>query len=125
MENTAFFNTTNGFNKSELQAQEANRAFTNDNRIGVWSSDDISPASFMLSYKTANAVFNWTPSAATRLFANAQEAGVVIHSDQTFIHVRDGGRYVSHYNANSDKDEARLRSFTGETIPFSVHAYQK
>ena len=81
MENTAFFNTTNGFNKSELQAQEANRAFTNDNRIGVWSSDDISPASFMLSYKTANAVFNWTPSAATRLFANAQEAGVVIHSD--------------------------------------------
>jgi hypothetical protein len=77
----------------------------------------------MLNYKSANAVFNWTPSASTRLFASGSEAGVVIHSDQTFVHVRENGRYVSHYSANSEKDESRLRSFTGETIPFSVHAH--
>ena len=124
MENTALLNTASGFTKSDPQTFDPNRAH-NDNRIGVWSSDDVSPASYMLSYKTANAVFNWTPSAATRLFSNAAEAGVVIHADQTFVHVREGGRYVSHFCNNSDKDEARLRSFTGETIPFSVHAYQR
>ena len=127
LDNTAMFNATcGGLSQSDLQTLEVNRIThqTHDQRIGVWTSDDISPASFMLNYKSANAIFNWTPSASTRLFAGASEAGVVIHSDLTFVHVREGGRYVSHYSANSDQDEARLRSFTSETIPFSVHSHQ-
>ena len=47
MENTAIFNTL-GFTKSDHQIFDPNREH-NDDRIGVWSSDDISPASYMLS----------------------------------------------------------------------------
>lgn len=99
--------------------QTLDRPQKSDQRIAVWSSDDVSPASYMLSYKTANAVFNWTPHATSRLLASGTEAGVVVHADQTFLHVREGGRYISHFSDNSNK--ARIRSFTGETIPISVH----
>jgi hypothetical protein len=76
----------------------------------------------MLSYKSANAVFNWTPEASTRILDDATEAGVVIHSDQTFVHIRDCGQFVTHYSHNSEG--GRLRSFTGETIPFTVQGTQ-
>jgi len=47
MGNTAMFDTL-GFTKSDNQNFDQKRE-QNDNRIGVWSSDDISPASYMLS----------------------------------------------------------------------------
>jgi hypothetical protein len=34
----------------------------------VWSRDDISPASFLYSYKESNILFEWTPLAMTRLY---------------------------------------------------------
>jgi len=78
----------------------------------------------MLSYKQANAVFNWTPNASTSVLGDGTEAGVVIHEDHTFVHIRDGGKYVTQFSRNSTHEDARLRSFTGDTIPFSVLAYQ-
>ena len=57
----------------------------------MWNQDDISPASYMLCYKAANAVFNWTPTATSRLLAEGAEAEVVLHEDETFLHLRDNG----------------------------------
>jgi hypothetical protein len=95
-----------------------------EQKIGVWNQDEVSPASFMLSYKLSNAVLNWTPHATTRVLCDGQEAEVIIHQDETLLHLRENGNYITQLIANSNKDEARLRSFTCETIPFSVHAYQ-
>jgi hypothetical protein len=64
---------------SKQELQEANRM--QEQKIAVWSSDDVSPASYMLGYKSSNALFNWTPYATTRLLPNGVEAGVVIHDD--------------------------------------------
>jgi hypothetical protein len=78
----------------------------------------------MLSYKLANAVLNWTPHATTRILSHGKEAEVVIHQDETLLHLRENGTYITQFITNSNTDKARLRSFTFETIPFSVLAYQ-
>lgn len=95
-----------------------------EQKIGVWTHDEVSPASFMLSYKVSNALLNWTPHATTRVLSHGIEAEVIIHQDETLLHLRESGTYITQFIANSNKDEVRLRSFTHETIPFSVLAYQ-
>ena len=34
----------------------------------VWTKDDVSPASFLYSYKESNIVFEWNPISMTRLY---------------------------------------------------------
>ena len=33
----------------------------------VWTHDDISPASFLYSYRESNILYEWNPSSMTRL----------------------------------------------------------
>ena len=37
------------------------------NLQGVWQSDDVSPASYLLSYKQTNPMLHWTRESTTRL----------------------------------------------------------
>jgi hypothetical protein len=54
-------------------------------KVGVWTDDDISPASYLLSYKHANAVLIWTPYATTRVLSQANQAQVILHQDGTIL----------------------------------------
>jgi len=44
---------------------------------------------------------------------------VLIHQDDSVLHVREGGLFVTHIRENN-KSVQPLRSFTSDTIPFSV-----
>ena len=78
----------------------------------------------MLNYKTANAVLWWTPYATTRLQGPGGEAAsVVLHQDGTMLQLRDKGHFITQFSENSSSEEARLRSFTNETIPFKQVAH--
>lgn len=87
-------------------------------KVGVWSQDDVSPASFLLSYRQANAMMSWTSYATSYLDFDGRTAAVILHQDDTVLHLKDEGQFIGQYVENSTSEEARLRSFTGETIPF-------
>ncbi len=93
------------------------------NLKGVWVGDEVSPASFLLSHKSANPMIHWTRQTSTRLFpVRDQEAldfEVLFHQDESLVHIRgDQGRFLKHYYHNSD--DGVLRSFTCDTVPFTV-----
>ena len=95
-------------------------------KMNVWAQDDISPTSLMFNYKSANAILLWTPYATTRLLRNGEEAEVILHQDNTVLHLREKGNFITQYLKNSSNDDsARLRSFTSETIPFKQVAHQQ
>ena len=108
-----------GLSEADLSLLKDGKLAHDSQKIGVWVQDDISPASYMLNYKVANAVLWWTPFATTRLTdLEGQEAQVVLHQDGTLLEIRSKGQFISQYTKNSSDDSARLRSFTHETIPF-------
>ena len=85
----------------------------------MWQSDDISPASYLFSHKPSNVYLKWTPAATTRLIgAEGQQAEVVVHSNSTVLFLKQRGSFISHYEENNNLK--RLRSFTADTIPFSL-----
>jgi hypothetical protein len=93
------------------------------NLKGVWAGDEVSPASFLLSHKSANPMLHWTRQTTTRVFPvrdpGALDFEVLIHQDESSVHIRgDQGRFLKHYFHNSD--EGVMRSFTSDTVPFTV-----
>lgn len=42
----------------------------------------------------------------------------MLHQDDTVLHLKEAGQFIGQYVENSAAEEARLRSFTSETIPF-------
>ena len=44
---------------------------------------------------------------------------VLIHQDDSVVHVKESGQFLSHYITNTE-EQGCLRSFTCETIPFTV-----
>jgi hypothetical protein len=65
MLNESILNSTcGGLSHSDLQLLEVGRISHKVHKasdVAVWAQDDISPASYILSYKKANAILNWTP----------------------------------------------------------------
>ena len=79
----------------------------------------------MLNYKAANAILWWTPFATTRLMGDlGDSAQVILHQDGTVLDLRSKGQFITQYVQNSTAEEARLRSFTNETIPLKQIAHQ-
>ena len=64
-------------------------------KMNVWAQDDISPTSLMFNYKSANAILLWTPYATTRLLHNGEEAEVILHQDNTVLHLREKGNFIT------------------------------
>lgn len=72
------------------------------NLKGVWAGDEVSPASFLLSHKSANPMLHWTRQTTTRVFPVRDPAAldfeVLIHQDESLVHIRgDQGRFLKHY----------------------------
>ena len=92
--------------------------------MSVWAQDDISPASYMFNYKTSNAALLWTPYATSRVLFNGEESEVILHQDNTVLHLREKGNFITQYQNNcASDDSARVRSFTSETVPFKQIAH--
>jgi hypothetical protein len=47
---------------------------------------------------------------------DAVQLEVTIHQDETVVHVKENGKFLTHYMANGNV----LRSFTCDTVPFAV-----
>ena len=92
----------------------------------VWSQDNISPASFMYSYRESNILFEWNPLCMTRLLGprggskGGESLEVMIHRDGSIFFVKEYGAFISHLQSNLN-DIAPLRNFTCDTIPFVAH----
>ena len=111
--------------ESDLSQLSEGRVPSEAQKSGVWAQDDVSPASYMLNYKVANAVLWWTPFATTRLIGSmGEQAQVVLHQDGTVLDLRQKGQFITQYAKNSTDEGARVRSFTNETIPFKQVAHQ-
>jgi hypothetical protein len=86
----------------------------------VWQDDEVSPASFLTSHKQSNLVLLWTPHLVTRVLpvvsSETVDLEVTVAQDESVVHVKDQGRFLSHYATNG----AVLRSFTCDTVPFTV-----
>jgi hypothetical protein len=89
-----------------------------NNTITVWNEDEVSPASFLHSHKT-NIILQWNTICTTRTTGTGEFLEVIIHQDNSLLLIREQGRYVNHYLENSIL-KAPLRSFTCDTVPFSV-----
>ena len=93
----------------------------------VWTQDDISPASFMYSYRESNILLEWNPHCMTRLLdqGGAAKGGecleVMIHEDGSIFFVKEFGNFISHLQSNLT-EVPPLRNFTCDTIPFIVHS---
>jgi len=88
----------------------------------VWQNDEVSPASYLLSHKKSNPFLHWDQHSTSRLFpvrdASQVSIEVLIHQDDSVVHIKDSGQFLSHYQSNCEG--GLLRSFTCETIPFTV-----
>ena len=114
-----------GLREADLSLLSEGKVACETQKSGVWVQDDVSPASYMLNYKVANAVLWWTPFATTRLLGGlGEQAQVVLHQDGTVLDLRQKGQFITQYARNSTDEGARVRSFTNETIPFKQVAHQ-
>jgi len=59
--------------EADLSLLNEGKLAYDSSKIGVWVQDEVSPASYMLNYKVANAVLWWTPFATTRLVGDLGE----------------------------------------------------
>ena len=108
-----------GINSSRWESERnIQELLSKNNKITIWTEDDISPASFMQSYKK-NIMLQWSPQSTTRMVSTGEAIEVLVHQDETVLLIRDGGRFINHYRNNSSLVPT-LRSFTCDTIPFSV-----
>ena len=107
----------------------------------VWTKDDIAPASHLYSYKESNIKYQWNPECMSRLLTarfttgDQSEVGgghaprtfreggesleVHMHQDNSVFFLKDGGNFITHIVQNLINVPI-LRSFTCNTIPFSV-----
>ena len=114
-----------GLSAADLQLLQEGRVSHEISKIGVWKADEISPASYLYSHKAANSMIQWNPRATSRILnheTSGDEVEVIVHEDSTALHLRESGRFITHFRANSLADSARIRSFTNETIPFTVYS---
>lgn len=115
-----------GLSESDLDMLQTANTSNDSTKLSVWAQDDISPASYMFNYKSSNAVMLWTPYATSRILFNGEEAEVILHQDNTVLHLREKGNFISQFQRNCANDEsARVRSFTSETVPFKQVAHQQ
>ena len=69
-----------GLSEADLSLLNEGKLAHDSQKIGVWVQDDVSPASYMLNYKVANAILWWTPFATTRLVGTlGEESQVILH----------------------------------------------
>jgi len=73
----------------------------------------------MLNSYKKNILLHWNKDATTRALPNGQEVEVVVHEDESLLFLKEGGNFVSHLMEN-DFNVPPIRSFTCDTIPFSV-----
>jgi hypothetical protein len=66
----------------------------------VWSKDDVSPASFLYSYKDSNILFEWNPISMTRLYKGGECLEVLVHQDGSLFYVKEFGNFVAHLESN-------------------------
>ena len=92
-------------------------------KAGVWATDDIAPTSHMYSHKS-RVMYEWSPLSMSRLLGATSDLlslEVHAHSDGSLFFVRENGTFITHLESNLASVKA-LRSFTCDTIPFSVPA---
>ncbi|CDW85361.1 UNKNOWN [Stylonychia lemnae] len=115
-------NRTNISQMSSMSKWDSQRSvqelLDKNNKITVWSNDDISPASFLHSHKK-NVAIQWNTLSTTRVSSDGNIIQVQVHQDESILLLRENGQYISHLKQNNNL-EPPLRQFTCETIPFSV-----
>ena len=91
-------------------------------KAGVWANDDIAPTSHMYSHKS-RVIYEWSPLSMSRLLSMSDLLSLEVHahSDGSLFYVRESGTFITHLESNLASVKA-LRSFTCDTIPFSVPA---
>lgn len=91
-------------------------------KAGVWANDDIPPSSHIYSHKS-RVMYEWSPTAMSRLLYTSGLLSLEVHahSDGSLFYVRENGTFITHLESNLTSIKA-LRSFTCDTIPFSVPA---
>ena len=87
---------------SYMNQEDISGATGSLNLKGVWAGDEVSPASFLLSHKSANPMLHWTRQTTTRVFPvrdpGALDFEVLIHQDESLVHIRgEQGRFLKHY----------------------------
>lgn len=70
----------------------------------VWTHDDISPASFLYSYRESNILYEWNPNSMSRLLPtssnSAENLEVLVNLDGTIFFVKEHGNFISHLQSN-------------------------
>lgn len=81
----------------------------------------------LYNYKASSIMCEWNPHCMSRLLPARDDIRggecleVMIHTDGSVFHVYENGNFVTHLCSNL-KDNAALRNFTCDTIPFVVHS---
>jgi hypothetical protein len=90
---------------SSLSSLDIQKVSSSLNSTAVWQQDEVSPASFLHSYKK-NVLLQWRPESTTRVLPisaisdPSPQLEVILHQDDSMVFIRDNGKFLTHYKYN-------------------------